>query len=68
MYWFSMSLRPSTTYFPCPGALIPRSIIPEYYCDITDISCSAKAYLYCSAQSSLFFHILLNYDINNFFF
>ena len=61
-----MELIPSTTSLPCPGALIPLSIINEYHWDKTDISYSAEAHLYCSAQTSVFSHIVLNSDVNTF--
>ena len=57
-----MELRPSTTSFPCPGVLIPQSNIIEWHWDKTDIRYSAEAHIYCSAQPSVFSHIVLNVD------
>ena len=45
-----MTMSPYNTSLPLPGALMPQSIITEYYCDITDISYSAEAHLYCSTR------------------
>ena len=59
-------MKSSTTSSPCPGALKPQSIITQEHCDITDISYSIEAHQYCSSQSSVFYHILLNDDVNNF--
>ena len=61
-----MTLIPYTTSFPLPVALIPQSIIIEEHFYITDIRYSAEAHIYCSAQSSLFSHIVPNADVNNF--
>ena len=52
---------------PCPGALMPQSIIMEKVWDITDIRYSAEAHIYCSAQPSVFSHILLNDVVITFF-
>ena len=52
-----MSLIPSTTYFPCPGALIPRSTIIEWRWYKNDIIYSVVAHIYCSAQPSVSSHI-----------
>ena len=62
-----MALRTSTTSLPCPGALIPRSIIIELNWYKTDIRYSAEAHQYCSAQPSVFFHILPNFDVSTLF-
>ena len=64
----SMILRPSTTSLPCTGALIPWPIVIEWLWDKTGIRYSAEAHLYCSAQPSSFYHIVLNADVNIFFF
>ena len=61
-----MDLISPTTYFPYTGELISRSIITEKHCDITDVRYSAEAHIYCSAQPSVFFHIVLNDDVNTF--
>ena len=62
-----MELRPSTNYFPWTGAIIPLSIIIEKHGDKTDIRYSAEAHLYCSAQPSIFTHIVLSVDVSTFF-
>ena len=62
-----MALRPLTTSLSCPYALIPQSIISNQHWDITDIRYSVEAHLYCSPQPSIFFHILLNANVNNYF-
>ena len=62
----SMSLIPSTTSLPWPGALIPRSIIIEKSWDKTEIRYSAEAYIYCSAKPSVFYHVVLNVDVSTF--
>ena len=54
-----MALRPSTNYLPCPGALIPQSVITENTCDNIFISYNAVAYLYFSEQPHVFYHIVL---------
>ena len=45
---------------------MPQSIITESYCKITHIRYSAEAHLYWSTQPSVFSHIVLNDDANNF--
>ena len=56
----SMTLRPSTTYQPCPGTLMPRLIITENECDNIAIRYNAVAHLYWSAKSSVFSYIVMN--------
>ena len=55
-----MALRKYTTYLPCPGALIPRSIIIENSCDNIDVSYNAVAHLWHPEQPSVFSHIVIN--------
>ena len=61
-----MALRPLTTTLPLPGAITPRSIIIDKNWYKIDISYSAEAHLYCSAQPSVFSHIVLNVDVSTF--
>ena len=58
----SVSLRPSTTSLPCPGALAPRSIIILQACDNIDNKYITVAHPQCSEQSYLFFHIVLKLE------
>ena len=62
-----MALRPSTTYLPCPCALIQQSIITELYCGTNDTRCSTEANLYISAQPLVFLNAVLNDDVNKFY-
>ena len=61
-----MALIPSTISVTYIGALIPQSIITEWYYYITYIRYITEAHIYCSAQPSVFSHILLNDEVNNF--
>ena len=61
-----MALRPSTTSLTCTVSLIPQSIIIEKHWGKTDIRYSAEAHIYCSAQPSVFSHIVLNDSANTF--
>ena len=61
-----MALRTSTTYLPCTGTLIPQSTIIEWHWDKTDMRYSAEAHQYCSAQPSVFTHIVINADVSTF--
>ena len=65
---WTLVLMPATTSLPCPGALILRSIIIEWFWDKTDMRYSDEAHLYCSAQPSVFSHIVINFDISFWFF
>ena len=60
-----MTLRPLNTSFSCPGTLIPQSIITDSNWYINDKSYSAEAHLYLSAQPSVFYHIVINAEVNN---
>ena len=64
----SMAIRPSTTSLLCLGAFITRSIVIEWHWDKTDIRYSFEAYLYCSVQPSVFYHIVLIVDVSTFSF
>ena len=61
-----MALSPSTTSLTFPVALIPQSIITKKHCDKTDISYSDKARLYFYVQPPVFYHTVLNDDVNTF--
>ena len=65
--WFPMAVRLSTTSLSCPGALIPQSNIIYWPWDKTDMRYSYVAHIYCSAQPSVFSHIVLNVDVSNCF-
>ena len=57
-----MALIPSTTSLPFPGVLITQSIIIELLWDKNDMRYSDGTHIYCSAQPSVFSHIVLNVE------
>ena len=62
---FTVVLKPSTTYFPCPCVPTPRSIIMLYAWDKIYNTYNAVVHLHCSAHTYVFYHIVLLFVINN---
>ena len=68
MNLLSVLFRPYTTSLLCPGALIPYSIFLLWDSNNTDNKNRAVLHLQCSAQPSIFFHLLLTPSPKHLFF